>query len=104
MGIFNVARSVKAGGLTGLLALAVVYGAQRIGVDISAEEAGVIVGILITLVTHLVPDSTKQTVDALAKKLDMSARELADKVPEIEETYPGDIKPDLKDRNFNKGE
>lgn len=102
MGLFSIANSVKAGGLAGLCALALVVLAQRLGVVISPEEAATIVGLAGALITHLVPDSSKQQIDALAKRLNMTVQALAAKVPEIQAVYPSDLKASTTVTNIGK--
>lgn len=84
----NIARSVKAAGISGALATGLVYLAQSQGITVSPELAAQIVGVVMVLAAHLVPDSAKQQVDALAARLDISAKDLAALVPQIYEIYP----------------
>lgn len=88
MGWLDIARSLKAGGLTGIAAMAVIFGLQRVGVTLTMEQATAIVGLIITGVTYLVPDSKKQQIVALAKSLDVSAEHLAANLPDIQASYP----------------
>lgn len=99
----KIARSTKLGGLSGLAASLLILLAQQVGLELTPEQAALLITVVTTVIFHFTPDTTKQQVDALAKRVDISARELAAKVPEIEATYPNDIKTETKDRNFNKG-
>lgn len=89
MGLLNVvANSVKGGGIAGLVATLLVLAAQHWGVDIAPDQAAAIVGLVVTLAVHLIPDSKKQQITSLANSLNMQVSDLAAMVPQIEAVYP----------------
>lgn len=88
--VFDIAQSVKAGGLAGLGSVLLVMAAAHFGVVLTPDVAAGIVTTVVSVVSYLVPDSKKQMIENLASSLNMDVKELAALVPQIQAVYPGD--------------
>lgn len=108
---FSVPDSVRAGGGAAVITVAIGSILVALGVSIPVLNVPLTMSMVLGaavpighIVTALMPDSVKQQVDALGKKIGVQVSDLKTMVPQIEASYPAQSSPPttLTPSNINK--